>query len=350
MVDERTRVQIIDYSLDAGIVGGVVTTALGTALQWGSHANIRAGIFSAAAIGVSSALSLKTQELLINKGLDALVCVESQAEAAYVPVKPVDTALASVAGDIQNLQVEINSIGQAQSEALSTQVRSATADLVNAQNWLTVTSVPVANVVASVKVAADTVLQTTIDQLNQALPDSSAFSKISLSAQPASKGTPPPPPSASTAKSLSINEKEEPEISRLKVLQNNLLGDESRAQNALANIGSNPAATQLPTINCPVASGTPTQTLQISSSSLTISLSSTKPPDPLTINGGAPPYKAEITTAANATGLNPKAIQVGLAGTTITLTYSAALTKGTYNLVVTDATGIQRTATIMVNP
>jgi hypothetical protein len=208
MVTDRNNLQIIDYGLDAGIVGGLVTTALGTALQWGTHANIRAVVLSGAVIGVSSVLSLKQQVLIINKGLDALVCVESQAEAAYVPVRPVDTALAPVAGDIQNLQAAIQSVGQVQSGTpLSNAVILANADLVNAKSWLSVKSVPIVNVVASVKVGVDTVLQTTIDQLNMALPDGSAFAKISLGPQPAStppSGTPPTQKLTSLALSVSV--------------------------------------------------------------------------------------------------------------------------------------------------
>jgi hypothetical protein len=65
-----------------------------------------------------------------------------------------------------------------------------------------------------------------------------------------------------------------------------------------------------------------------------------------------PPYTPEITTTANATGLTPQAIQVGIAGANVTLTHSVDLKKGPgpYNLVVTDATGAQRTAIVTAKP
>ena len=67
------------------------------------------------------------------------------------------------------------------------------------------------------------------------------------------------------------------------------------------------------------------------------------------VGGGAPQYGAEITTAASATGLTPTAIQVRIAGATVTLTNSAAVKPGMYNLVVTDITGSQRTAKVIAS-
>ena len=363
MVAERNKLQIIDYGLDIGIVGGVVTTALGTALKWPSHANITAGILSAAVIGVSSTLNLKQQQIIINRGLDALVCVESQAEAAYVPVRQRDAVLAPVAADIANLYAELSRAElQAESDsALSNIISSASADLVNAQNWLSVQSVPIANVVVSAKIAVDTVLQTTVDQLNAALPDGSAFSKISLSPPPASKSPPSVPvPTPLTAPrniaALQARGASENQIAEATTLQNlvEILNNDMHKANAiLPSIGPSIPAAQLSTINCPVAGGTATQALQISPVSITISQSKGGTA-PATIIGGTPKYKAAIT--ANSSGLTPEIIQVGgltpenaqagATGTPIMLTNSKDVKPGPYNLVVTDATGAQTTASI----
>jgi hypothetical protein len=356
MVTERNRVQMIDYGLDVGIVGGAVTTALGTALKWSSHGNITAGILTAAVIGVSSTLSLKTQQAIINRGLDALVCVESQAEAAYVPVRERDVVLAPVVSDIANLntklsQVEINNPS-------SNVAGLARVDLLTAQNWLSLQSVPIANVVVSAKIAVDTVLQTTVDQLNAYLPDGSAFSKISLSPQPASKSPPPVNPPAPQLTPRHVQEIQGREAGApttspedATALQNYVatLQNDMKAANAiLLNIPPPNPVAQLPTINCPVTIAAPTQALQISPSSITISVSNNVPAS-LSVIGGTPPYKkAEITTAASATGLTPLEIQANISGSTVTLTHSTKLKTGTYNLVLTDAADAQRTGTVIV--
>lgn len=358
MVAEREKLQILDYGLDAGIVGGVVTTALGTALKWGSHTNITAGILSAAVIGVDSVLSLKTQEQIINRGLDALICVESQAEAAYVPVKQIDAALAPVAGGIRNLQSEIDFLlGRPENESVLSAISLANVDLVNAKSWLSVESVPVANVVVTVKIGVDSVLQTTVDQLNSALPDGSAFAKIALPATP----SPAPPPSVTPPKpALTPNNAAQIAAASVpgalstttdaaNILLNlvNTLHNEIAAANAiLPSLTPVSSTIQLSTINCPVASGTAMQALQISPASLTVSLPAGSTAS-VNITGGTPQYKAEITTAANATGLTPQAIRVVITGSTVTLTNSTALNPGTYNLVVTDSTGAQRTAVVI---
>ena len=68
---------------------------------------------------------------------------------------------------------------------LSDAVILANAYLVNAKTSLSVKRVAIVSVVSSVKAAVDSVLQTTIDQLNTALPDGSAFAKTSRSRPPA---------------------------------------------------------------------------------------------------------------------------------------------------------------------
>jgi len=166
-IAERDQLRALDMGLAGGIVGGLVTTALATTLKWGHHTHVTAGLLTAAVIGVESTLSLKTQQQIINRGLDALLCVESQAEAAYLPVKERDAILAPVADDIHALEGAIAAWASTQDAAVS----DALADLATAKYWFSRVSVPASTVNAAVKIAVNSVLQTTIDQLNAILPD-----------------------------------------------------------------------------------------------------------------------------------------------------------------------------------
>ncbi|TMK35222.1 MAG: hypothetical protein E6G69_02505 [Alphaproteobacteria bacterium] len=183
LIVQRDNLRYLDMGLAAGIVGGLVTTALATTLKWGHHTQVTAGLLSAALIGVESTLTLKQQQLIINRGLDALLCVESQAEAAYLPVKDRDAVLAPVADDIHALEGAIAVSANIQDDALA----DAVADLTDAKYWFSRVSIPAASVNAAVKIAVNSVLQTTVDQLNVALPDGSAFAKISLTPPPVAK-------------------------------------------------------------------------------------------------------------------------------------------------------------------
>jgi hypothetical protein len=105
----------------------------------------------------------------------------------------------------------------------------------------------------------------------------------------------------------------------------------------LSRIVSNPAVTQLSTINCSVSGGTTVQALLISPASITISQSAGATAAPAaTIIGGTPKYSAEITTSANASGLTPALtplnIKADVNGTAVTLTNSKAVQPGSgYN-------------------
>jgi hypothetical protein len=367
LVAERSHLQLIDYGLDAGIVGGVVTTALGTALKWSSHGTITAGILSAATIGVSSTLNLKQQQLIINRGLDALICVESQAEAAYAPVRQRDAVLAPVAADIDALAEELSrpEVQVESSSPLANVVSAARADLLNAQNWLSVQTVPIANAVVSAKIGVDTVLQTTVDQLNAALPDGSAFSKISLSPPSVAKSpSPTPPPTNQTSKAVNAyrisSGRLQPQVTplgqpdeatRLLTLTRTLDDDMVKANDILTQMGPSLPVAQLPTINCPVATS-----LQISPTSITISHSKGGTA-PAAISGGTPKYKATITANSSSltpeniqvSGLGPESVQAGATRTPIVLTNLKDVKVGPYNLVITDAIGGHSIASITEN-
>lgn len=360
-VDERDNLQKIDYGIDTGIVGGLVTTALGAALHWGAHSTTRAGIFTAATIGVGSALSLKTQEQIINKGLDSLVCVESQAEAAYVSVSPYDALLAPVARDIRELnETTIQFESEDTSGTLSDVLAQAKDAVAGARLWFATEALPIANVNAGVKIGVNSVLQTTIDQLNSALPDTSAFAKISMSYP--SPTTPPsvtpPPPKVNPSTNVSGETKQifsksgakspplppTGALAELVRLDVRLATDMAEAKASLDKVGPVGAATQLPAINCPVpAVAQPLQISAVSSAMLPGSATSTAT---ATISGGTPPYKAEITAATQS--LTPQAINATVNGLTVTLTGSAALVAGQYNLVVTDSSGTQKTTLVTV--
>lgn len=349
MVAQRIALQNLELALDAGIVGGLATVALGNALNWGAHARNRATIFTAAVIGVESTLSLKQQGLIINKGLDALLCVESQAEALYVAVKAVDAILAPVASDMRDLERALNELPpQLRADPM---VRSAARDLIDAKNWLAAASVPTATVNAAVKIAVNQVIQVTVDQLSQTLPDGSAFAKISLSAQPATKSPTPATTPSPAARYNALYAPEQrvaplappdPRIELVISFHTKLLSDWSAAEAKLpaAVTGASPAP--LPVFTCGVA---PLIPLAISPAAFTIGLD-TGSTASAGIVGGVLPYTPQITVAANVGGLTPQNIDVTLSGTTVTLTARKPLGAGPYNLVVTDTTGAQRTATV----
>ena len=185
LTKSRGDLQTLQNGLNAGIVGGVVTFAMGTALNWSAHTNTRAGILTGTLIGVDSNLSLKTQQLIINKGLDALMCVEAQAEDAYAGVHPYDSRLELVRQDVQEIEDLISSPRYAElantNEQLAVEVADARSNARLAKTWADGQSGPVANVVRGADSAVNYVLQTTVDQLGSILPDGSAFAKIDTS-------------------------------------------------------------------------------------------------------------------------------------------------------------------------
>lgn len=344
LITERDNLRNLDTGLAAGIVGGLVTTALATTLKWGHHTQVAAGILSAAVIGVESTLSLKTQQQIINRGLDALLCVESQAEVSYLAVKQRDVVLGPVADDIRALEAAIAAAANVQDEALA----KAAADLADAKAWFSRVSLPVAAVNAAVKIAVNSVLQTTIDQLNAVLPDGAAFAKISLTplATPAATATPATPAvrtgqTSSATNRAFVQGEISPREAYFASFVTKLHADMKIAEAALRTLP--PAAVlAFPSIQCAVAGGVPVVPLSVSPTALTLALPVGRTAV-ATIIGGAPPYKGEITVAAGSSELNPKAIQVDVSGVTVTLTNTALLKKGTYNLVMTDASGAQKT-------
>jgi len=349
MADERDVLQRIDYGLDAGIVGGAITVALGTALHWGGHSTIKAGIFTGAVLGVESTLSLKTQEQIINKGLDALNCVESQAEAAYVSVRPVDAVLALIDQDIKNLETGIDKLKSQNADgSFSDVLTQAQTDLAAAKLWVSIETIPVVTVNTGVKIGVNAVLQTTVDQLNTALPDGSAFSKISTSFPPQVTPTTTPPVPKQTVPQIitpSLRELASVTIAKkdLSDLATRLNIDMAAAKSALEALGPIKLNAPLPTINCAVS--TVTQPLQLSAVSGLIVPNSGSSAS-ATITGGTIPYKLEIT--AGSSGLTPEVFTKSLVGGSVVLTGSSALKPGIYNMVITDATATMKTTTVTV--
>jgi len=276
MIDEKVKLRRIEYGLDAGILGGAITLALGTALHWGAHSTIKAGILTGAALGVDSALSIKTQEQIINKGLDALNCVESQAETAYVAVAPRNAILELVDRDISNLRKAIDKrLAQRSEDAeLSDLIDAATLDVSGAEAWLVIEAIPIATVNNGVRVGINAVLQTTVDQLNSTLPDGSAFSKISTSfhgqTAPTALATVPSQrtPISGGAKAAVVVERLQIDTNltaaqertlaiakakkELVMLASQLNSDMISAKSMLATLGTVNLIAPLPTINCPI--------------------------------------------------------------------------------------------------
>ncbi len=352
LIVQRDNLRYLDMGLAAGIVGGLVTTALATTLKWGHHTQVTAGLLSAALIGVESTLTLKQQQLIINRGLDALLCVESQAEAAYLPVKDRDAVLAPVADDIHALEGAIAVSANIQDDALA----DAVADLTDAKYWFSRVSIPAASVNAAVKIAVNSVLQTTVDQLNVALPDGSAFAKISLTPPPvaaASSPAMPPgsprtlrvPASPSTLAGVGVADRAVVTSQARREYFARFVGklhtDIQIAEAALRTLPTVTTPAALPSFSCGVSGGP----LIISPATLTIGL--TQNSTAAAILGGTAPYVPEITIAAGSSGLNPGAIHATIVGPAVTVKTSAPLRPGAYNLVITDATGAQRTVAII---
>jgi len=353
--DKREYLQNVEFALDAGILGGLVATGLGTAFHWGGHKTIIAGILTTAVIGLDSTLSLKQQEMIIEKGLGALQCVQAQAEGYYLAVKPYDAALERVRGDVQNLESELASLAVPIRPDLLPVVTSAQREIVNAKTWLSVKSVPVANVDASVKVGVDAVLQTTVEQLNSALPDGSAFAKISISPTltpaPQQKAggpaPPPPPPAMAPARAPSEAGPIDPAVAIINALIATLRADKDAADSITIAPGPVNQPSQLQSFNCPVSPLQAVAPLKVSLSSSSVSAKSGTT-FTATVSGGVAPYFATVTAdPKNTTPYTSGDIGVPqtFTGTTTTLKNSKQIGAGQYTLVITDSTST--VATVM---
>jgi len=117
------------------------------------------------------------------------------------------------------------------------------------------------------------------------------------------------------------------------------------AEVALRALPPLPPPAALPSIQCAVAGGVPIVPLAVWPATVTLNLPKGSSAA-ATIIGGLPPYKGDITIASGSSGLNPKVIQVDISGVTVSMTNTAPLKKGTYNLVLTDASGAQKTIII----
>lgn len=367
MIGTRTQLQRLGASLDGGILVGAVTLALGTALHWGSHTTITAGILTGAALGTDSALSIKTQIQIINKGLDALNCVEFQAESAYVSVQPIDAMLRMIGTDVLNLEAAIDKfseMGPIDVESSDT-IATAVVDVSNAKAWLLVSAIPVATVNNGVKIGINAVLQTTVDQLNSTLPDGSAFAKISAATpgQPASSTTAPvPAQQTATSKNTGVNDpqlyaatkdltdaQKQSLANALKAKQkvislaSRLNSDMVAAKTTLEKLSTATLAAPLPNINC--AGSSAIQAFQVSS------FSGVLVPNPAsstsaTIAGGSTPYSVGIT--ASTSGLNPEAFVKSISDKRVVLTGSSSLKPGTYQVTVSEHSGAEKTQTLTV--
>ncbi|MGT2476639.1 putative Ig domain-containing protein [Paraburkholderia terrae] len=365
MTSTKAQLQRIQGGLDAGILGGAITLALGTALHWGSHTTITAGILTGAALGVDSALSIKTQIQIINKGLDALNCVESQAESDYDSVRVTDGLLEMVDKDIVHLEAAINrSYSQRSNDAeLANTINTAEDDLSNAKAWLSIAAIPVSTVNSGIKLGINTVLQTTVDQLNSTLPDGSAFAKISTASPnlPASPTTAPVPnqlTSTSTKASdtiqtygpksdLTDNQKQNLANARaeqdLILRVSRLNSDMASAKAMLETLGTVKSTAHLPVINCALSPAA--QSLQVKSFSGFLVPNSASSAT-ASVSGGATPFGVLVT--ASTSGLNPEAFGKSVSDRAVILTGSPSLKPGTYNVTVSDHSGTEKTLTVIV--
>lgn len=367
MIGTKTQLQRVETGLDAGILAGAITLALGTALHWGAHTNITAGILTGAALGVDSALSIKTQIQIINKGLDSLNCVESQAESAYVGVGATDALLQIIGSDIDNLEAAIDrySVQGSNDADLANIIVTATADVSNAKAWRSIAAIPVSTVNNGVKLGINAVLQTTVDQLNSTLPDGSAFAKISTASpsQPASSTTAPLPnqqtsTSAKTGADFVVQQfRSKPDLTdsqkqslanaiakqELITLASRLNSDMASAKTMLETLSTVKLTAPLPIINCAVSPAA--QSLQISSFSGVLVPNSASSAT-ATISGGTTPYSAVIT--ASTSGLNPEAFGKTVSDKAVVLTGSSTLKPGTYNVTVSEHSGTEKTLTVTV--
>lgn len=363
LVQKRRQLLYWEGAFDTGIVGSLTAFSLGTALKWGHDANVITGITSAAIIGVDSALNLRQQEAIINKGLDALNCVQAQVEATYAVIRPFDNALKPVRLDVANLESAITALGP---QALPTDLAAAQANLAKAKVWLSIESVPAENVGAAVKIVVDNVLQTTVDQLNSQLPDGSAFAKISFA--PPSGGMTPPKTTDQSQRLVSLRVGGANFTSTFGVLPtltpaqaqaratfeelgDTLTSDMTAAANTIAGLGAVPTFTKLPTFNatsCPAISLTPSPPPPLQVAQLQVSFAS--PRIALArgsklvarISGGTPPYTPLITGDSTTT---PGNISTRVNNSSLTLTNSTAIAPGTYTLTITDANQTSQSAT-----
>lgn len=357
-------------ALNTGIFGGIVAVALGTSLNWHSSVNTRTSILTGAAIGLDSTLPIGMQMQILQKGLEALHCVQGQAESAFAGFRPLELNLGKVRARIEDVR-RILKLPEAQtpvagSQVLNTNVRRAQAEVDLAEAWLNIQTAPVANVVAGVKNAVDGVLLTTDGQLKSVLPDGSAFSKINASYSTDASQTGKSGIDETTLKSLQATDtvgivaslvSSGHQDTQAKRKADDLAKLNEELVKAYEHMTKEVIATEatIAKMNLAVGSGHITTfdcqvekaviPLALSKSVITLAQGDTSP-SRVTITGGKPEYSAAVS--ANAGNLTPERLGAIAINNEISLTPDKNVVPGYYTLIITDKVGAQRSVKIVV--
>ncbi|MEC4591624.1 hypothetical protein VPG91_11550 [Nitrospirillum amazonense] len=169
MVAERSRLSAFELATDGGIAYGVGRSILGGALHWAGSTIIRATFWGGASLALSDAVQPRAQIATIDRGLDALHCIEGVGEATYPRAAQVDLILANIKIAMNNLSDVSKQSGVSQEK-----LTLARQKLSNASSFIVMRSPPIYQ---QMRLAADAVITTTNTQLHAATSDPDAIHK-----------------------------------------------------------------------------------------------------------------------------------------------------------------------------
>ena len=214
MVAQQDWVRAADLTSDLGVLGGGIIALMGGLLHWDSRSVIKGGVLAGGSLAANYALSPKAQLAVLDKGLEALSCVDTQAEAGFAVVGKLDDRLDSIRIAVSALRAEIddaNAHDPKPNDALKTAIMRNRAYAYQMDLYVKDQARPVENAGQKVRLATDVVIRATNEQLHTLLPDGDAIRQTLGQATAAipgaspSAGNAPSRPAAATPSAAPAN-------------------------------------------------------------------------------------------------------------------------------------------------